>query len=109
MTRIEVSIHGVAIEKYDVSKPSFKTVWHKRVAKAIDCLTANFLNDEDNLEHYYRKIQIPKLLSLLMRTAVNFLAIGRKECWIINARTPHKRHFVGTQCSVSVFERPTEL
>ena len=44
-----------------------------------------------------------------MRTSVNILAIGKKECWLINARTPHNRHFVGTQCGVSVFERPTEI
>lgn len=54
MTRLEVSIHDAAIRKYDITKPSFKTVWHHRMTKAMAALIENFLNDEDNLEHYYR-------------------------------------------------------
>ena len=56
MTRLEVSIHDVAIQKYDVTMPSFKTGWHERVSKALDSLTKNFLNDEDHLDYYYRRI-----------------------------------------------------
>ena len=86
-----------------------RTVWHQRVIKAMSALTENFLNDEENLERYNRNILIPKLLCLLMRTSVNILAIGKKECWLSNARKPHNRHFVGTKCSLSLFERSTEV
>ena len=65
----------------------------------MSALSENFLNNEEILEHCYRRINIPKLLSLLMRTSVNILIIGKKECWLVNASTPHPRHFVGTQCN----------
>ena len=42
-------------------------------------------------------------------TPVNVLAIGKKECWIVNARTPHKRHFVGSSCSTTLYEGPLVL
>ena len=42
-------------------------------------------------------------------TPVNVLAIGKKECWIVNARTPHKRHFVGTRCATTLYEGFLEL
>lgn len=109
MTRLEVSILDAAIRKYDITKPSFKTLWHHHMIKAMKGLTDNFLNDEDNLERYYRQVHIPKLLCFLMRTPVNILAIGKKECWLIHAPTPHNRHFVGAHCSHSLYERPTEI
>ena len=109
MTRLEVSIHNAALQKYEVTQPSFKTVWHMRVIATMDALAAYFLNDEDTIAHCYHKVAIPTLLNLLSRANANILAIGKKDCWIVNARTPHPRHFVGTQCSVSIFERPMEL
>ena len=72
-------------------------------------LTDAFLNDEEVLEHAYRKVPVSILLTLLAKTPVNVLAIGKKECWIINAKTPHRRHFVGTSCATTLYEGFLEL
>ena len=49
----------------------------------MSALSENFLNNEEILEHCYRRIQIPKLLSLLMRTSVNILIIGKKNSGLL--------------------------
>ena len=69
-------------------------------------LTDAFINDEEVLEHTYRKVPVNVLLTLLAMTPVNVLAIGKKECWMINARTPHKRHFVGSSCATTLYDGP---
>ena len=107
MTRLELSIHEASFEKYDIIRPSFKTLWHKRVIAALEALVQNFLNDEQTIEHCYRQVHIPRLLSLISRTKVNILAIGKKTCWMVNATTPHNRHFVGTQTGTYLYERAT--
>ena len=96
MTRLELSIHSIALKRFDIMQTSYKTEWYKRMIASMDALTDYFLNDEDIIAQCYHKIPTPDLLESLSRTAVNILAIGKKECWIINARTPHPRHFVGT-------------
>ena len=49
----------------------------------MSALSENFLNNEEILEHCYRRINIPKLLSLLMRTSVNILIIGKKNAGLL--------------------------
>ena len=49
----------------------------------MSALSENFLNNEEILEHCYRRIQIPKLLSLLMRTSVNILTIVKKNAGLL--------------------------
>ena len=107
--RLELSIHNVALQRYEITQPSFKTVWHKRIIAGMEALTERFLNDEDTIFYCYRNIAIPTLLNSLSRASINILAIGKKECWIINARTPHPRHFVGTPCSVSIYDLTARL
>ena len=45
----------------------------------------------------YRKLNVPMLLASLVRSDINVLAIGRRQSWIINARTPDRHHFTGTK------------
>ena len=45
----------------------------------------------------YRKLNVPMLLASLVRSDINVLAIGRRQSWIINARTPDRHHFTGTR------------
>ena len=55
------------------------------------------LNNKAVLRHVYRKLSIPHLLGGLGRCDSNLLLIGREHSWLVNARTSHKRHFVGTR------------
>ena len=64
------------------------------------------LNDETVLFYCYRELLVPQLLTLLGRVTNNILAIGKKECWLINARTAHKGHFIGTKCETCLYDRP---
>ena len=45
----------------------------------------------------YRRLSIPSLLVRLGRCRVNILVVGEKNSWLINARTTHSHHFVGTR------------
>ena len=109
LTRLELSIHEDALTKYKMNEPSVKTKFFKRLAACMRHLTDAFLNEEEVLAQAYFKIPINILLHLLAQTPVNVLAIGKKECWIVNASTPHPRHFVGTRCATTLYEHPTEL
>ena len=94
---------------YKMNEPSVKTKFAKRLTTCMRHLTDAFLNDEEVLAHAYRKVPVNILLTLLAMTPVNVLAIGKKECWIINASTPHKRHFVGSRCATTLYEGPLVL
>ena len=37
------------------------------------------------------------LLAFLVRSDINVLAIGRRQSWVINARTPDRRRYTGTK------------
>lgn len=45
----------------------------------------------------FRRLSVPTLLGLIAKTRTNILIIGAKNIWLINAKTPNKRHFVGTR------------
>lgn len=109
MTRLEMSIHENAIHNYDTNKPRFRAQWARRVTLCMDQLAEEFLNHEEVVLRCYHKIPISKLLTSLGLARFNLLAIGKKECWIVNFSTPHERHFVGTNCGTSLFSRPTRL
>ena len=57
----------------------------------------------------YRKIPTPALLSSLALSPSCLLAVGKKACWLINAKTPHPSHFVGTEKSVRVYQNPNHV
>ena len=75
----------------------------------MDHLANHVLNDEHVLYDSYRKIPTPALLSNLALSPTCLLAVGKKACWLINAKTPHSSHFVGTECAVRVYENPTHV
>ena len=37
------------------------------------------------------------LLASLVKSDINVLAIGRRQSWVINARTPDRRRYTGTK------------
>ena len=64
---------------------------------AMDQLVAGVLNHKSVIGQVYRKMNVPKMLASIGACYVNILAVGAKHSWIINARTPHQYHFVGTR------------
>ena len=75
----------------------------------MDHLANHFLNDEHVLYDCIRKIPTNALLSHIGLSPTCLLAVGKKACWMINAKTPHSSHFVGTECAVRVYENPTHV
>ena len=75
----------------------------------MDHLSNHFLNDEHVLYDSIRKIPTNALLSHIGLSPTCLLAVGKKACWLINAKTPHSSHFVGTECAVRVYENPTHV
>ena len=96
MTRLEISCHHVALKRYIFAEPSVKTMWHSKVQCAIDYLIDKFLNKVCVLEEVYRTLLLTDLITNLSRCDVNMLIVGRSHTWLINAKTGHPRHFVGT-------------
>ena len=96
MTRIEISICSSALLEYKLLQPGLKTCWHKKINAAMDVILKEVLNDADMKIFFYRKLNVPSLIGHLGTCKINLLVIGKKQSWIINARTSHPRHFVGT-------------
>ena len=84
-------------------------MFHKRIADCMQDFSVRFINEKEVWSQSYRKVPISKLLALLAMAPVNILAVGKNESWMINASTPHKRHFVGSSCSNKLYERPSEM
>lgn len=93
---------SAALAKYQPWQPSVKTLWHRKTQAALDLLIARVLNCEKVVEHAYRRLSLPHLLGSLGRSYVNLLLIGRENSWIVNARTSHRRHFVGTRQAIGL-------
>lgn len=96
LTRLEVSITQVALQRYIFANPTVKTCWHTKMQSAMDHLVDRFLNDPRILTYVYRRLSLPTLITLLGKCKDNLLVIGKNYSWIINATTGHGRHFVGT-------------
>ena len=60
------------------------------------------LNKKTILKHVYKNLSLPHLLGLLGQCPVNLMMIGKENSWIINARTCHKQHFVGTKYTIGL-------
>lgn len=97
MTRLEVSICPAALVKYAPHQPSVKTKWHSKMQAAMDLLVHDVLNNKEVIQLVYRKLSLPTLLGLLGHCSNNLMVIGTRNTWMINARTCHRRHFIGTK------------
>ena len=106
MTRIEVSICSHAIDTFALCHPPVRTLWHTKVENAIDHLYSTTLNDNDVIDVIYRKLDVSTLLAMLTNSSRNILAVGRNNSWLINCRTVHKRHFVGTWAAINFATMP---
>ena len=102
LTRLEVSIH-CSDPRYDPLKTHGDATWHRKVQRGLSELVEHALNDETETSPFYRSLSIPRLLSSIARTPVNLVAIGKEACWVINARTSHKQHFIGTRLPLRLF------
>ena len=84
-------------------------MFHRRIADCMQDFTIRMINEKEVHGQCYRRGPVNKLLAMLAMAPVNILAVGKKESWIINASTPHKRHFVGSSYSHSLYERPAVM
>lgn len=55
------------------------------------------LQNKSVLKHVYKSLSLPHLLGKLGQCETNLLLIGRENSWLVNTRTSHKQHFVGTR------------
>ena len=94
---------------YNPQLPSIKTSWHKRMQAALNVLIKDVLNNRDMIPMTYRKLSLPYLMGHLGRCKVNLLVIGGRNSWLINARTAHARHFVGTRQAIGLSSKATNI
>ena len=106
LTRLEVSIHGTALFNHNPVLPSIRTLWPKKVHCAMNKLVDDFMNDPLVLHHAYRKLSVPDLLASVASTPHNILAIGKRQSFLLNARTPTKRFVVGSKHSNNFYMNP---
>ena len=71
-------------------------------------LVEDVLHDKIVIKHIYKKLSLPHLLGLLGQCPVNLMMIGRENSWIINARTSHRQHFVGTRYTIGLTRQTLE-
>ena len=77
-----------------------KTLWHSKMQAAMELLVEKILNDERVIIQVYRKLSLPTLLGLIGRCNTNLLIVGKRNSWIVNARTSHRRHYIGTKKAI---------
>ena len=53
----------------------------------------------------YKRLSVSHLLGELSQSKVNLLLIGNANTWVVNARTSHKEHFVGTKQAVGLTKK----
>ena len=97
MTRLELSLCSGALRRYRPFQPSMKTLWSQRVNAAFQHLDRLVLNNEEVLAMSHRRLNIAHFLGELSLSQVQVLAIGHQATWLVNHRTAHRSHFVGTQ------------
>ena len=95
-----MSISEEALMKFRIWQPSVKTLWHKKIEAALKLILEQVFNNSQVLKQCYRRLSVPHLLGHIGCCKENILAVGSKNSWLINARTSHKRHFIGTRHSI---------
>ena len=45
----------------------------------------------------YRRLSLPSLLGLIGCSHENLMIIGKRNTWMVNVRSGHRRHYVGTR------------
>ena len=96
MTRVEVSLCRLALQRYRPLDVGSKTVWHLAADRALKTLAGDVLNHEPICAGAYRELSLSTLLGLLGRCPGNALVVGQHYSWLINAATCHRQHYVGT-------------
>ena len=97
MARLEISICDEAISKYEPHKKPNCTVFYPRVKAAFAKLIDEVLNHDYIVHQTYRKLSVPTLLGLIGQSKVNLLLIGNANSYMVNARTAHPNHYIGTR------------
>ena len=109
MTRLEISICAAALQQFKPWQSSVKTLWHSKMQAALSTIVQDVLHNKAVVKHVYRTLSLPHLLGSLAQCKVNLLLIGRENTWLVNARTPHKRHFVGTRQAVGLTNKAMKI
>ena len=85
------------MERFNPLQPSVKTLWHSKMQAAMELLVEQVLNDKHFIISAYHKLSLPTLLGLIGRCSTNLMVVGQRHSWMVNARTSHRRHFIGTK------------
>ena len=97
VTRLEVSICREALDRHNLLRCDYGGNWNEKICTAMGQLVEYVLNDRDILEQTYRSVSVSSIITSITRSNHNLLAVGKRHSWIINARTGHRNHFVGTR------------
>lgn len=100
LTRLEVSICPGYFKLHEDTLQRMKALWHKRVQSFLNMFVKDVLNDQKLMSKLYRRLSVPDLLGRLRCCKVNLLLIGRENSWLVNTKTTHNHHFVGTKQAV---------
>ena len=67
------------------------------------------LNDERVIDRTFRKLTISTLIGRLAVSKCNLLVIGTSNSYVINAKTHHPNHFIGTKHAVGLSSKASEI
>ena len=102
MTCLEVSICRDAIRTYRPFVPTNRTMWHYVADKTLKALVSKVLNHQRVVYQNYRKLNLPTVLGLIGRFKKNAHVIDQQHSWIINTKTCHPLHYVGSEKALSL-------
>ena len=55
----------------------------------------------------YRQLDVGYLLANLSVVRKNILILGEKKAWMVNAKSNHSQHFIGTERCLTMLKRTT--
>ena len=105
LTRVELSIHFLQFLDPVMSGSFMKQRWHTLVPKALQVIVDDVLNSEEVVRLVHRFIDIPEIVHSIGRLSYNCLIIGEMHAWLVNSRTCHPNHFMGTERKISLATR----
>lgn len=77
-----------------------KQYWHKKVPLVLNLILETVLNNNEVLSKVNRQMSLNQTIYNLGKIKYNCLVVGRDSSWLVNCKTGHKNHYIGTKRTV---------
>ena len=105
LTRVELSMHLPQAFDQVLMGAFMRQEWNSMIPKALMSITDDVLNSAKVVRLVHKFVDIPEIIHSIGRLSYNCLVIGEMHAWVVNCRTCHPNHFMGTERKISMATR----